>query len=94
MPFKYACFLSYRHGRHDLMMPFVKQFIDALASELELLTELPVYRDLDRLQGGDFFNRQLGRSLCESVCMVMVYTPIYFSLSVLNASIARENTWQ
>ena len=79
MPFKNACFLSYRHGQFPLMRNFVVQFHDALASELETLTDLPVYQDSKRLQGGDFFNQQLSRSLCESVCMIMIYTPTYFS---------------
>src|ERR1035441_3416870 len=79
MPFKYACFLSYRHAQFPLMRNFVVQFHEALASELETLTDLPVYQDSQRLQGGDFFNQQLSRNLCESVCMVMIYTPTYFS---------------
>jgi hypothetical protein len=61
------------------MRNFVVQFHEALASELETLTDLPVYQDSARLQGGDFFNRHLSRNLCESVCMVMIYTPTYFS---------------
>jgi hypothetical protein len=79
MPFKNACFLSYRHAQFRLMRNFVEQFHDALASELEPLTDLPVYQDSIRLQGGDVFNEHLPRNLCESVCMVMIYTPTYFS---------------
>jgi hypothetical protein len=58
---------------------FVEQLHDALASELEPLTELKIYRDTQRLQGGDFYNTALARSLCESVCMIMIFTPTYFS---------------
>jgi len=79
MPFKNACFLSYRHAQFRLMRSFAEQFHEALASELEPLTDLPVYQDSKRLQGGDFFDQQLPRNLCESVCMVMIYTPTYFS---------------
>jgi hypothetical protein len=61
------------------MMRFVEQLHEALASELEALTELKIYRDTLRLQGGDFYNTALARSLCESVCMIMVFTPTYFS---------------
>ena len=56
----------------------MEEFDEALASELEAHTALPIYRDDKRLQGGDFFNPALARSLCESVCMIMVFTPTYF----------------
>ena len=59
MPFKNACFLSYRHAQFPLMRNFVVQFHEALAGELETLTELPVYQDSARLQGGDFFQPAL-----------------------------------
>ena len=45
--------------------------------------ELQIYRDVRRLQGGDFYNRELARSLYESVCMIMIYTPTYFSAEQL-----------
>lgn len=79
MPFRHSCFISYRHAQHQLMRRFVQDFHEALASELEALVELPLYRDAERLQGGDFFNPALSRGLCESVCMIMVFTPTYFS---------------
>lgn len=34
--------------------------------------------DWERLQGGDFYNEALTLALCESVCMVVVFTPTYF----------------
>ena len=61
------------------MRRFVEDFYQALASELEALVDLPVYRDVTRLEGGDFYNQALARSLCESVCMIVVYTPTYFN---------------
>ena len=61
------------------MKRFVDEFYEALAGELEALVDLKVYRDVLRLQGGDFYNEGLARSLCESVCMVMIFTPTYFS---------------
>jgi hypothetical protein len=62
-----------------LMTRFVSEFQEALESELEPLVDLPVYRDDKRLQGGDFFNEALAKGLCESVCMIMVFAPTYFS---------------
>lgn len=79
MAFRYACFISYRHAQFDLMRSFVEDLYEAISSELEPLTDLPVYRDVLRLQGGDFYNQALARSLCESVCMLMVFTPTYFN---------------
>jgi len=80
MPLKHACFISYRHHQQsEIMTRFVEEFSDVLASELAMLVELEVYRDVLRIQGGDFYNEALARSLCESVCMVMIFTPTYFS---------------
>jgi hypothetical protein len=79
MPIRNACFISYRHSQKELMSRFVEQLHEALASELDVLTDLEIYRDRLRLQGGDFYNTALARSLCESVCMVMVFTPTYFN---------------
>ena len=62
------------------MKHFIEDFHDALSSELEpLIDPLRVYRDVLRLEGGDFYNQALARSLCESVCMIMIFTPTYFN---------------
>jgi hypothetical protein len=61
------------------MKRFVDEFHEALAGELEALVDLDVYCDVLRLQGGDFYDQGLARSLCESACMVMIFTPTYFS---------------
>jgi hypothetical protein len=77
MPIKYSCFISYRHDS----VAIAKEFQDALESELSLLINLPVYRDEDRLQAGQFFNKALANALCRSACMVMIYIPRYFELA-------------
>jgi hypothetical protein len=74
MPIKYSCFISYR--RHSA--EYAREFHSSLERELRLWTTLPIYRDETRLSGGDFFNRELALALCESACMVMIYTPTYF----------------
>jgi len=79
MPIRNACFISYRHGQHELMGRFVEQLYEALASELEAVTDLRIYLDKSRLQGGDLYNPALARSLCESACMIMIFTQTYFS---------------
>ncbi len=78
MPYRHACFLSYRHAQSEILVRFVQDLEAALTDELALVSELPVYTDTKRLQGGDFFNEGIARALCESVCMVVVFVPEYF----------------
>jgi hypothetical protein len=80
-PFKYSCFISYRHGQGYIKQRFIEELHRALADELELLRGQPVYVDKDRLQGGDFYNEALARSVYESATQIIVYQPDYFDLS-------------
>jgi hypothetical protein len=74
--------MSFRHGVHELTQRFVRELHDGLSAELEAQLGLGVgvFLDQQRLQGGDLFNEQIARDLCESSCLVMIYTPSYFSL--------------
>jgi len=74
MPLKYSCFISYRSPSAKL----AQDFHTSLDRELRHWTPLPIYRDETRLHGGDFFNREIALALCESACMVVIYTPTYF----------------
>ena len=76
MPLKYSCFISYRSRSVEL----ARDFQESLDRELRHWTTLPIYRDEVRLDGGDFYNRELALALCQSACMVMIYTPTYFDL--------------
>jgi hypothetical protein len=82
MPFQYACFVSYRHLEHN---PLAERFIDdlsaALQGELGVWMEEQLFVDSERMRGGTFFNPTLADALCRSVCMLVVYTPNYFSLN-------------
>jgi len=82
MPFRNACFISFRHGQQELTQSFVSQLYTGLCCEIEaqLGREVGVFLDEDRLQGGDLFNEAIAEHLCRSSCMVMVYTPSYFDL--------------
>jgi hypothetical protein len=74
MPIKNSCFISYRR----LSAEYARDFHFSLERELCLYTSLPIFRDEERLSGGDFYNKELALALCESACMVMIYTPTYF----------------
>lgn len=77
--FRYTCFISYIHSEADLGRGFVMQFVDALQGELEQLVDLkarPIYRD-NLIRPGDDWQKSLSVSLCQSVCMVMIYSPVY-----------------
>jgi hypothetical protein len=80
MPCKYACFISYRND------PLVNRVVDDLYQQLssEFMVrykeaEDRIFLDKKRMQGGFFLNRTLARSLYESICMVLVFVPAYFS---------------
>lgn len=79
MPFKYACFISYRRGTEEMAQEMIADLHDALAGEIELAFGTnAVFRDETRLYGGDFLNDALARALCQSVCMILVFTRSYF----------------
>jgi hypothetical protein len=77
MAFKYACFISYCHGQYELVKGFMDQLKAALKSELEPLLDEEVYIDEERLKAGYRYNEELAKAICQSVCMVVVYSPKY-----------------
>lgn len=81
MPFKYSCFISYRHVQFGLGKQFMTHFLEALKSHIELELELnEVYLDEERLKGGYLFNQALSDALCHSICMILIFTPTYFNV--------------
>ncbi len=77
MKFKYSCFISYCHGRKDLTKTFIDQLKNSLESYLEPYLDEEVYIDEDRLLPGYRYNDALAKAICQSICMVVVYTPRY-----------------
>lgn len=65
------------------MLQLLEDLNSALRAELELYDFGPisdlVFIDKQRLEGGQFFNPVLAKALCESVCLIVIYTPSYFS---------------
>jgi hypothetical protein len=77
MAFKYACFVSYCHGQYELVKTFMDQLKAALKAELEPLLDEEVYVDEERLRSGYHYNEELAKAICQSVCMIVVYSPRY-----------------
>jgi hypothetical protein len=87
MPFKHACFISYRHHEQselaerfisDLCRAVLNELIPLLDASLYLLRE-HLYIDREGLRGAELYNPSLADALCKSACMIVVYTPTYFS---------------
>ena len=79
MAIRYGCFFSYAHGRHALMQHFKTTLADALRCYLEPYfdNEDELFVDVEQLGGGDDLDRKIARAMCESVCMILIYTPKY-----------------
>ena len=75
--FRYACFISYSHGEQALVQGFIDQFKSALKAYLEPFMDEEVFVDIDRLKVGFRYNEALAHAICQSVCMVVVYSPVY-----------------
>ena len=95
MPFRYSCFISYRYASPQLpaqqqhITRFIEEFTAALSVELRpLIEEKPIYVAHDRLHVETSPGNMLPTALCESMCMIMLYTPAYFDYDAL--SCARE----
>lgn len=80
MPFKYSCFISYRHQQGKLARRIINDLYTALSNEVELLTDKEIFVDWQRLEAGYLLDKSLARELCQSVCMIVVYTPTYFDI--------------
>lgn len=81
MPFKYSCFISHSSSESDAMKTFLVQLRDTLESYIYLHTPNPknkeVFLDMDRLGPGCHYNEELSCAICQSICMIVVYTPNY-----------------
>lgn len=73
----HPCFISYCHGQHELTKTFILQLKEALDSSLEPLGVGEAYFDQERLKPSFDFNEALAQAVCQSVCMIVVYSPKY-----------------
>lgn len=82
MPFKYACFISHACPDNRIVRRFTSDLRTALQEEIQMLVrDYDVYISGEEMRAGMMVSDILARALCESICMVMVYTPSYFSVS-------------
>ena len=80
--FKYACFISYRHGQGDLIKDFIEELRKALENRLGLMgMNLNVFVDTERLNPSYSVTPGLAQAICQSVCMIVVYNNGYFDKS-------------
>lgn len=79
MPFEYSCFISYRHTAQYKGRAYTERIVEDLKAELEMQVSHEVYRDLERLQGAEFYQESLAVAICKSICMVVLFWPTYFS---------------
>lgn len=80
MPFKHSCFISYAHGNGSgqTLEQFVNELKRAIDDSVDsYYLDEAAFLDKDRLRGGQFWNEALARAICESLCMIVVYTPKY-----------------
>lgn len=77
MGFKYPCFISYCHGQKYLIRGFISEFKENLDSSLEAYFDEGAYVDEDRLEPGFKYNNAIAKSICQSLCMIVVYIPKY-----------------
>lgn len=80
MPINHACFISYPHSIiGDSTQTFVDNFIEPLSRELGFLVQEKdsIYVDRKRLQPGAIWDPELTKAICESACMIVLYTPLY-----------------
>jgi hypothetical protein len=79
MPIQFSCFISYRHSSVASGASYVRDFVSGFEEELVKWVDYPMSFDEQRLQAADFVDESLAAKLHASVCMVVLYTPNYFS---------------
>jgi hypothetical protein len=79
MPIQFSCFISYRHSSVNSGANYVRDFVAGFEEELARWVNYPISFDEQRLQAADFIDESLAAKLYASACMVVLYTPNYFS---------------
>lgn len=59
------------------MKEFIKQLMTALKAYLGPYLKEEVYIDTERLETGYHYNEELASAICQSIGMIVVYSPVY-----------------
>lgn len=73
----YSCFISYCHGQEELTLKFIDQLTSAIKGYLEPFLDEEVFIDNERLNPGNKHAEVLADAICQSLCMIVVYSPRY-----------------
>lgn len=88
---KNACFISYAHGQGDFLKTFLEQLTQALKNYLGPYLSEDVWYDTKGLAAGFDYDRVFPKEICNSACMIVVFTPKYeSSLYCLREFLAME----
>ncbi len=80
MSVKYSCFISYCHGKRELVSEFIPQLKKTLEAHLEPYLEeeeLEVFCDTEDINPGNLYEETIAQAICNSLCMIVVYSPKY-----------------
>jgi hypothetical protein len=79
MPLTNGCFFSYRRRPgNDVYNKFVEGFFKTLRDELDAIG-VQIFRDDPSLEEGQLLEQTIWPELCQSACLVVVYTQDYFN---------------
>jgi len=75
----YPCFISFRHFDDAISEAFINQFVDCLKGYLNPLVGKDPFVDFKRMEPGYSLQPALANALCNSACMVVIWSPQYFN---------------
>ncbi|HTE10741.1 MAG TPA: toll/interleukin-1 receptor domain-containing protein [Chitinophagaceae bacterium] len=75
----YPCFISFRHFDDEISEAFIKQFVDCLNGYLTPLVGVGPFIDYKRMQAGYKLSPAIADAICNSACMIVIWTPQYFT---------------
>jgi TIR domain len=75
----YPCFISFRHYGDDISESFIRQFEKCLSAELIPLVGKKPFVDFNRLSPGYSLSQNIKDALCQSACMIVIWSPQYFT---------------
>src|SRR5205809_8088227 len=77
MPLNYSVFISYPHTQSHLLQAFIERFERELQDRVGLFVDFPLWYDKERLKPGFKYDNEIGTVLCESICLIALYMPVY-----------------